>query len=490
MKFRNGLLFAGSLAFLAAGCAGGGSGSGGGALPPGLPLPEQTPAEAGERPREDDFTRAAQDFLDDGFAQETLGQVEAAAVAFQQAIAQAEQAASADPTNPRAQILLGEAAVEIGDYALAGDAYQRALELRPAYVEETRAFREQQWVRLYNEGIPFINAAEYAEAIEILAAADRIYGDRPEIKVILGQLYAQEQEYELAIASMESARAILDGPRIMEVDSATAAEWIDGAEPIDPTIAQSLLQLERWADAVPVLESLIADRPGELPYVFSLADAFRELDRSAEAIALYNDVAAQSGLEAQEYLQLGIGLYQLDEYRDAAQAFMRAAEVAPYDRDALELGVNSLQLTYVGNEEMEAPADEVAAWVDMAQRWIDLDPNNPQAYTALAQGLSREGDTSRAPELLNTAEALPFSVRNLQMTRTRGGANVVGSISRLSDDAPSNVTLLFTFYDGAGNVLGTETETVALPAGEGASAGLNVDFQGEAVEGYGYSVQN
>jgi len=497
MKFRNGLLVAGSLAFFAAGCAGGAGGGAGsastggsGALPPGVPLPEARPAEVGEQNREDQFTRAAQDFLNQGFTAQTNGDEAAAQAAFQEAIAQAEAGIAADPLNPRAQILLGEAAVEAGQWEKAGKAYAFAMELRPAYAEELTALREQQWVKAYNAAVPFLQSGEYQEALPILAAADRIYDERPEIKFLLGQVYQQEGMYEEAIEAMESARVLVEGPRIMEVDSATAEGWLEGAEDIDPTIAQSLVRLERWTEAVPVLENLIADRPGELAYVFTLADAFRELDRSDDAIALYNEVAARPGLGAAEYLQLGIGLYQLEVYLDAAQAFMQAAEVAPYDRDALELGVNSLQLAYVGNEEAEAPAEDVAAWVDMAQRWIDLDPNNPSAYTALAQGLARQDDTARAPELLNAAQGLPFSVRNLQMTRTARGATIVGSVSRLSEDAPANVTLLFTFYDATGNVLGTQTETVALPAGEGAMANLNLNFEADGVEGYGYSVQN
>lgn len=499
MTFRTGLLIAGSLAMFAA-CGGAGTGaprpsggSGGGALPPGTPLPSQTgggPVEAGEREREDQFTRAAQDFLNQGYTAQTQGNDAAAATAFAEAMAQAEAAAAADPSNPRAQILLGEAAVEAGEYEKAGQAYALALVLRPEYEEDTRALREQVWVRLYNEAIPGLQSGDYETALPILAAADRIYGDRPEIKLLLGQVYAQEERYEESIEAMEDARSVIEGPRIEEVDTATARSWREGASDINPTIAQSLVRLERFADAVPVLEELIVERPEELAYVFTLADAFRELDRTAEAIALYNEVAARPGLGAGDYLQLGLGLYRLDEYPDAAQAFMQSAEVAPYDRDALELGVNSLQLYYVGNEEAEATPAEVEAWVDMSERWLELDPHNDDPYQALAQGLARQDDTGRAPELLNAAQALPFLVANLQMTRTRTGANIAGVVRRVTDEAPETVSLLFTFYDAAGNVLGTQPQTVALPTGAGAVANFNVTFEADGVEGYGYSVQN
>ena len=486
MKVRKGLLFAGSLLFIATGCA---SGGGGGATTsgPGVagPAPATSSAADGESERDDEYTRAAEDFLDDAFAQETIGSQEQADQAFSNALAQARLAVENDPTNPKAHLLLGQAAVGNEEWELAAEAYSEALELRPAYLEETRAERETTWVELYNRGAPLISQGEYQAAIAIFSAADAINGERPEIKIILGQLLAQEQEYDRAIAVLEEAQMIIDGPRIEEVDSTTAASWIEQSADIGPTIAQSLLMSNRYEDAVPVLESLIAQYPEDLQYVFSLAGSFGELERTDEAIALYNEVAERPGLEASEYLELGIGLYQLDEYRDAAAAFMQAAEAAPYDRDALELGVNSLQLTYVGNDSLQASPAEVEAWIDMGERWIELDPNNPQAYTALAQGITRTDDQSRAPELLNTAEALPVIVRNLQMTRTRGGATVVGAVSANGDDAPSEATLEFTFYDAAGNVLGTETTSVTL---SGSSAGINVQFDGEGVEGYGYEV--
>jgi len=490
MKLRNGLLVAGTIAFVAAGCAGG-AGSSGGGMPSSTPAPgPSSSAASGESEREDAFTRAAQDFLDDGFAAETLGQTDEATAAFQEAVAQAEQAVQSDPTNPRAHILLGEASIEVGAYEQAGEAYAEALELRPAYIEDTRATREQVWVRLYNEGVPLINAADYAGAIEVFGAADQIYGERPEIKIILGQLLAQEQRYEEAIEVMRSAREVIESPRIEEVDTATASSWLEQSADINPTIAQSLLMLEEYGEAVPVLQALIDENPGELQYVFSLATAYTETGQTEQAIELYNEVAAQPGLGAENYLDLGLGLYRLEDYTAAAAAFGQAAEAAPYDRDALELGVNSLQLTFQGNDSIEASPEQVDAWVDMAQRWIELDPYSDRAYVALAQGLARTGDSSEAPEYLNRAESLPFNVRNLQMTRTRGGANVVGSVARRTEDAPSDLTLLFTFYDASGGVLGTETAQITLPAGEGASAGLNVTFEGEGVEGYGYELQN
>ncbi|MDT8368350.1 MAG: tetratricopeptide repeat protein [Longimicrobiales bacterium] len=447
-------------------------------------------ADAGERPREDEFTRAAQDYLDDGFAQEALGQTAAADAALQNAVGQAQRAVETDPTNPRAHLLLGEALISRGEYQAGAEAYRRALELRPAYFEETRAQREEAWVDLYNEGVPLLNAGDFGQAIAVFSAADAIYEERPEIKIILGQLLVQEGEYERAVEVLREAEEVIAGPRIEEVDSATAAAWIEQSEDIDPALAQSFLMLDRPADAVPVLESLRQTYPDQISYVRTLAQAYQDLGRTDEARALYNELAERNDLSPGDYMSLGIGLYQMEEYLEASVPFIKAAEVAPYDRDALELGVNSLQLTYLGNDSLTASPEEIAAWVDMADRWIELDPNNPQAYTALAQGLARQGDESRTPALLNTAQGLDVHVRNLQMMRINGGANVVGAVSRASDDAPDTVEIVFTFYDLSGNALGTEVATVQLPAGVGNSTGLNITYQGGAVEGYGYEVRN
>jgi tetratricopeptide (TPR) repeat protein len=452
--------------------------------------PPASSGDSGERPRENQFTRAAQDFLDDGFAAETLGRQAEADAAFQQALEQAQQAVDLDETNPRAWLLLGEAAVSAKEYVRAGEAYERALELRPAYLEETRAQREQTWVTLYQLAAPLVNSGEYEEAIEIFGAADAVYEERPEIKVILGQLLAQEGEYESAIQVLEEAKAIIDSPRVEEMDSTTAANWMDQREDIDPTIAQALMLGEMYTEAIPFLQGMIDAGETDVNYALNLATAYRETEQPDEAARVYEEVAQRDGLEPGDYLQLGIGLYQLEAYEEAAVAFFQATDVAPYDRDALELGVNSLQLTYVQSDSIEAPPETVEQWVDAAQRWLDLDPSNPQAYTALAQGLARTEDASRAPELLNAAGALPINVRNLQMTRTMAGANISGTVSRATEDAPSAVQLLFTFYDAAGNVLGQQPFNGQLPDAVGGSTQITVVFNGGEVDGYGYEVVN
>ncbi len=490
MNLRKGFLFATGLAFAATGCASGGGG--GSAAPamsssPAAAAPVSNPAD-GERPREDEFTRAAQDFLDDGFAQEMLGQAATAQAALQNAVTQAELAVQADPTNPRAHMLLGEAYLALGRYVEAGNSYEQALELRPAYAAETDAEREQGWVTVYEAAAPLVQAGDYDRSIELFRAADQIYANRPEVKIILGQILVQEGQYDEGIRYLEEADELIDGPRINEVDSATAEGWRERQVVIMPTIASALLTSEQYDRAIPVLESLREREPENIDYVLSLATSFRETGQDDAAKELYTEVASMNGLPSRNYESLGIGLYQFEDYLAAADAFEKATEASVNSRDALELAVNSLQLYYVSGER-ETPAADLDRWVAMAQRWRELDPANSQAFIATAQAMNRRQDMSEAGALMNAAEALPFTVRNLQMTRFGGGATVSGNVMRGASEA-SVAQMRFTFYDSMGNAIGTHDLTVNLPTAEGASSRIDFEFEsaGAEVDGYGYEV--
>ncbi|HKK93012.1 MAG TPA: tetratricopeptide repeat protein, partial [Longimicrobiales bacterium] len=382
MKVRKGLLFAASLLFIGTGCASGGGGGTPASGPgPSGPAPASSSAADGERERSDQFTGAAEEYLDDGFAQETIGNQQAADQAFTEALAQARLAVENDPTNPKAHLLLGQAAVENEEWDLAAEAYAEALELRPAYLEERRAEREQMWIQLYNEGAPLINEGDYQTAIAIFGAADAVYSERPEIKILLGQLLAQEQEFDRAIELQEEARAIIESPRIEEVDSATAASWMEEAEDIDPRVAQWMLLSERYVDAIPVLESLVADHPSNLQYVFSLAGAFGQTEQADEAVALYEEVATRSGLSPNDFVRIGLGLYGLDEFLTAADVFSQAIELSRYSRDAYEFGAISL-LQIEQQDSVGLDEEELDQLLEFAEGWVRLDPNSTQAHSA------------------------------------------------------------------------------------------------------------
>ena len=276
MNFRMGMILAGSIVFVG-GCAA----SSGGSAGPSTPAVRGESLAQGERPREDNMTRSAEDHLAQGEAAATP---EEAAQHYTLAAQQAQAAVEADPTNPLGHRLLGEARLGLGDFAGANTALSEAERLRPVYILETEAIRENAWIGQYQQAGPLIEAGDYPAAIELFEQADAIYEERPEVKVYLGQLYVQEERYEEGIDVLREAIAIINSDRIEMMDSTTAASWRDQEAQLPVYITQALMRTERYDEAAVELEGLLATDPGNMGYLRQLAALYIQTDRPLASV--------------------------------------------------------------------------------------------------------------------------------------------------------------------------------------------------------------
>ena len=89
------------------------------------------------------------------------------------------------------------------------------------------------------------------------------------------------------------------------------------------------------------------------------------------------------------------------------------------ERDALEMWARSLQID-----------SAYAAVPDVAERWIELDPNSQNALLIYAQSVNQTGNSQLAGELVQRIDALDVTVDELQMQRYgSGGARVTGTVA-------------------------------------------------------------
>lgn len=490
MKLRYGLFSLAAVIALGA-CAsggGGGGGEGGGALEQAMAeLRGGDQLEQGERPRENDFTDAAEEQLEQAREAETP---EAGAPFFRAAVEAAQAAINADSTNPLGYRLAGEAYLGLDDYEMAGDMLDRAEELRPVYVLETERIRETAWLDRYQAAAPLVNSGDYEGAIEIYEQANAIYQGRPEVMITLGQVYQALGEHDKAIENLQAAQDLIESDRTAQMDEATAAGWREQGAMLPTYIAQSLVAAGRYEEATTALRGLLEEDPGNVAYLQSLANAFVRMEQPDSATAVYNEVLALDGLTSDQLYRVGVGFYQIEDYVGAADAFKAAATASVNDRDALELWARSLLIEYpAGEGEPEIPAEALADLDEAATRWLELDPYSQNAHIILAQTVNREGDEGRASELVEAIEGLQVTMDNLQLQRGQGGGGaVVGTMTNKSLDAGTPITVEVTFYDAAGTVLATETTTVSAPAAD-ASAQFRVGFPGDAyIGGYGYTL--
>lgn len=475
MKIRFGLALAFLIGLTTAGCAGGGGGAATSSATPaagagGVAL------QAGERPRENAETRAAERAIDQAGEAEDEAQAEAL---YQEAFTNAEAAMTADERNPLAHLLAGRALMGLNRYAEASAHLDRAEELRPLYQFDIQRERETAWMNLYQEAVPFVNSGDYEAAAEVFESANAIYDQRPEVMIMLGQIYAQLREHDKSIENLDRAMAVAADEEILAtVDSATAASWQEQVADIPMTRASVLADAGRFEEAVSGFADLVAADPDNVVFTRNLAALLIQADQNDSAVVVLDGLMTRSDLSAQDYYTVGIGYYQTSAYERAAQAFAGAAERNVNDRDALEMWARSLQIDSI--------YDAVPA---VADRWIALDPNSQTAHIIYAQAANQMGNTQVAADMIGRVEAMKVIVTDLQITRrSTGGATVSGSLRNGSATPGSQMTLAFTFYDEAGTAMGSANVAVTLPATD-MSEIFRVDFDSaDQVGGYGYTV--
>jgi tetratricopeptide (TPR) repeat protein len=436
------------------------------------------------RPTQNDQTREAQKAL---ALAEAAATPEAATRGYQLALDSANAAIRLDPRNPLGHRLAGEALIGLGRPLEAAAALGQAEELRPVYLLETDAIRERGWIEQYQRAEPLLQAGDYTQAAEVLEAADALYRQRPEIMIVLGQIYAQEKQPDRAIDHLQRADSLIRA-RLPEVDSAMAAAWQDQAADLPVTLAQAYVAAKRIDEGTATLSRLVAAHPDNLLYARSLASVYAESGKPDSATAVYARLLARADLTPGDLYQVGVGLYSIDRFDEAAEAFEKAVQAAPKDRDAFEMWARTLQLAQ-SRAGGEPSADQLAELTRAAEGWVALDPNSRVAMLVLAQTVNKAKNEARTTELVSRMDALTIGVTDLQLRRNaEGGAAVSGAIENFKGNPGTAVTLTFTFFDRAGNALGSQSARVSAAARDAKST-FNVQFSSDRqVDGYTYTV--
>ena len=116
----------------------------------------------------------------------------------------------------------------------------------------------------------------------------------------------------------------------------------------------------------------------------------------------------------------------------------------------------------------------------------------PASFSRPSGGMRRRhiiGSVPRTVELITKVDAMTVVVRDLLLQRDAdGGADVVGMLMNVKADPGTPVTMVFTFYDQAGNALGTQTTMVTAGAVD-TSTDIELRFDSDSqVDGYGYTL--
>lgn len=476
MNLRNGLVLAAALVVGACAAPSSSSSGGGGesAEPAAAPSMDELPR--GTEPSDNLYTRSASLYLRQARSNPN---VEEKQLRFREALEASINGIQMEPGNPKPYKQAGEAYLGLGDVQGADSMLTRAETIYPRYrPQETRRLRESQWVQQYNQGISRLNQGDIQGAIEFFERATTIYKGRPASMLNLAQAHAQLGQTGEAIewyrTALEKIRSDID-----EQDEETRQDWREREEIAAFNMAQLLAQSGRNEEAAQAYRDYLEENPENVTAMSNLALVLSNMEMPDSAMAIYDNLLQRDDLAAQEYFNTGIGLFQAEAYARAAEAFTRAAELNPGNRDAV---YNLAQTLFLSEQYEEL--------VPAAERLVEeLDPYNPNTYRLYVQALVQTGQEDLALEYQTRMENLPFEVTGTELRPLPdGGGSVSGDITNKTLEPGEPINLTFTFVDTDGMELGTKELTVEAPA-QDQTASFRVELEAESrARGFRYDL--
>ncbi len=465
-----------TIAFLGGCAAGNGAGVAGGtaAAFDEADLPDWIEAlPEGEPPRDNEHTTEAEIFLFQ--AQQADG--DDAREIYEQVLESAYAGIEADPENAQSYFQAGLAYLGLGQIEDAGAMLDQAEEIYPRYVINTDLHREEAWIDAYNAGVEHLPGDPEA-ARPHLERAHMIFQGRPEAALQLAEIYDTMGRSEEAIDLYAQAVEVSTGPRADAVEDEELRElWAAALEIARHNQARLLFDAGRYSEAAQVYEAITEENPDDLLALGNLASALLAAGETARANALYDELLERDDLSVQDYISIGVGLYDADDLEQAARAFQRGHEMAPNHRDAL---YNYAQALYLSDQ-----TDEL---LPVAERLVALDTHNENARLFLTQALVEADRQDEAINVLESLEELPFDLDGFQLHPVSEGASLVAQAWNRTEPTGSEVRIVFHFLDLEGNEIGTEE--IAVPLGEPEEpVGFQVDFITDVpVGGFYYEV--
>ena len=375
---------------------------------------------------------------------------------YRQALTALEQGMAEDPQNARTWFLAGGVYAALGQFREADAAFDKAVELHPAYEAEMAAEREQAWIFAFNAGVAAMDQGDNAGAIAALEGANELYSDRPEAYLNLGSLYANSGETAKAVDALQKAYAIVTGPMLEQLNEETKAQWAGFAEMAKMNIAQ------------------LSGQAG--------IEAFQE-QNYAQAAEMFKAAAEQNPHSRDfryNYVQAMFAQTQdLEEQLDSARAKNQASEV-----------------TRLENELRPLYPQVIAGVTDVQQ----TDPNNEMLYIIAARAHRMNGllasdeatqtaGQQKALEMLTKREALDVYIDQLSIRSEDAGAVVTGEMTSAGAAEGAPIVIHMTLLGMDGTVVGEGDITGTAPAEE-----TIVEFEGTIpttgdIAGWKYSVR-
>ncbi|MGA8299490.1 MAG: FG-GAP-like repeat-containing protein [Terriglobales bacterium] len=250
----------------------------------------------------------------------------------------------------------------------------------------------------------------------------------------LGVAYMNQQLFEKALRSFEAAAAADSALKVAELNRGIA-----------------LLNLQRLAEARPVLEKAVKDAPGDAHGWFNLGLCYRNASNEEAALVAFRRVTEIDANDADSWYFVGATYAQLKKFPEAIAAFERALKIDPLHASA--------QFGLARAYQQSGQADPARAAMKRFQYVTESKLGRP---ISLAYG--EQGKYSLAEDSPQAVQKVPaqIDVRFVDVTAPAGiitKASAVGSaeveghtIQRHYQQAQLGTGACFLDYDGDGQV--------------------------------------
>jgi len=251
--------------------------------------------------------------------------------------------------------------------------------------------QERHWVTIYNKGISYFN--EFRNTSEgqdspILQDAIASFKTAIEVNPNNGQAYGILSNCLFASGDLEGA---------LDAVTTGAAKDSDNFD-LNMTAGKMYSNTDDKESALIYYKRAVGIDPTNSLARRQLAQMYYDVGDKEMSLATYEDAIAKetnSNLKADLYYNLGVLNMQLGDFQQAEDNFSLAYDYNPDDIDALR---------------------GIAQTFENAEKWsraeyfylklIDMEPENPQHYRAMARVLLRQGDTVRAQEYFDKSKEM------------------------------------------------------------------------------------
>ncbi len=271
-----------------------------------------------------------------------------------------------------------------------------------AWADDAALNISSNFARVFNEGAKLLRAGDTDAALEYYELAYEIdphgeNGPRAELNIVQLKYDKLSGEYRTAQAANDSsaiARTTQEANDLLTRIDQTLPDVKDSDTKRTFIEVKAALyrMLDRGSEARALYEQLLEENPDDISLMLNLARSQKEQGDYAGAAAFYQraldqieiaPVINEDGRYDYVYAECARAYFMADEYEKAIDAFTSALDVAQTDIERIDF-YDRISVSWFQLEKYEKA-------VEYAQKVIDLDPENLNAWQIKCRALGRLG---------------------------------------------------------------------------------------------------